>query len=82
MTTKAKDAKDTPAKATPAKAAEASAPADEAPEPAPRARHTSKSTPPGVCVVNDGRCVGRAVNGLVCSYHAMNYRADGTRRNQ
>lgn len=80
MTTKAKqDEKVTPAKATPTKA---SSPADEAPAPAPRERHTSKSTPPGVCVVNDGHCVGRAVNGLVCSYHAMHYRADGTRRTQ
>lgn len=34
------------------------------------------------CVVNGGRGmhVGRAVNGKVCSYHAMAYKADGTRR--
>lgn len=34
------------------------------------------------CVVNEGRGkhVGRAVNGKVCSYHAMRYKADGTRR--
>ena len=34
------------------------------------------------CVVNDGRGmhVGRAVNGKVCSYHAMQYHADGTPR--
>lgn len=28
----------------------------------------------------DGRCVGRPVNGLVCSYHAVYYRPDGTPR--
>lgn len=32
------------------------------------------------CVVNEPFHVGRAVNGLVCSYHAMRYKADGTRR--
>jgi len=34
------------------------------------------------CVVNNGRGmhVGRAVNGKVCSYHAMQYHADGTPR--
>lgn len=35
-----------------------------------------------VCVVQDGRCVGRAVNGAVCSYHAAQYRPNGTRRSQ
>jgi hypothetical protein len=33
------------------------------------------------CVVDDGTPhTGRAVNGVVCSAHAMHYRADGTRR--
>ena len=34
------------------------------------------------CVVNDGRGyhVGRAVNGKVCSYHAMAYKSDGSPR--
>lgn len=34
------------------------------------------------CVVNGGKGlhVGRAVNGKVCSYHAMHYDADGNRR--
>ena len=36
---------------------------------------------PGECVVDDGTPhTGRAVNGVVCSAHAMHYRADGTRR--
>lgn len=38
----------------------------------------------GVCVVPDGESstphVGRAVNGLVCSAHAMHYDAQGRRR--
>lgn len=34
------------------------------------------------CVVNDGRGyhVGRAVNGKVCSYHAMTHKSDGSPR--
>jgi len=34
------------------------------------------------CVVNGGKGmhVGRAVNGKVCSYHAMHYDRDGNRR--
>ena len=33
------------------------------------------------CVVDDGTAhVGRAVNGVVCSAHAMHYLADGTPR--
>jgi hypothetical protein len=32
------------------------------------------------CVVDEPFHVGRAVNGLVCSYHAMHYASDGTRR--
>lgn len=35
---------------------------------------------PGECVVDEAFHVGRAVNGKVCSYHAMRYRADGTPR--
>lgn len=34
----------------------------------------------GACVVNDGRCIGSAAIGVVCSYHAVYYRSDGTRR--
>lgn len=36
--------------------------------------------PAGACVVNTKNCVGRAVNGKVCSYHAMQYDAAGRRR--
>jgi hypothetical protein len=37
--------------------------------------------PAGECVVDDGTPhTGRAVNGVICSAHAMRYRADGTRR--
>ena len=32
------------------------------------------------CVVKSDFHVGRAVNGKVCSYHAMHYDADGNRR--
>ena len=32
------------------------------------------------CVVDAGFHVGRAVNGRVCSYHAMHYDAAGKRR--
>ena len=32
------------------------------------------------CVVESNFHVGRAVNGRVCSYHAMHYKADGTAR--
>lgn len=32
------------------------------------------------CVVKLPFHVGRAVNGKVCSYHAMHYAADGSRR--
>jgi len=36
---------------------------------------------PGDCVVDDGTAhMGRAVNGKVCSAHAMRYKADGTPR--
>ena len=34
----------------------------------------------GQCVVDDSVHVGHAVNGLVCSYHAMHYDAEGNRR--
>lgn len=37
-------------------------------------------TAPGECVVDAPFHVGRAVNGLVCSYHAMHYDANGNRR--
>ncbi len=32
------------------------------------------------CVVDSPFHVGRAVNGKVCSYHALHYKADGTPR--
>jgi hypothetical protein len=36
---------------------------------------------PGECVVDDGTAhMGRAVNGVVCSAHAMRYKSDGTPR--
>lgn len=36
---------------------------------------------PRACVVDDGTPhMGRAVNGRVCSAHAMRYKADGTPR--
>lgn len=40
----------------------------------------SPTRAPGECVVDEAFHVGRAVNGLVCSYHAMRYKADGTPR--
>lgn len=38
------------------------------------------ATPSSDCVVDAPYHVGRAVNGKVCSYHAMQYKADGTPR--
>lgn len=32
------------------------------------------------CAVNNRHCVGRAVNGKVCSAHAVSHKSDGTRR--
>lgn len=32
------------------------------------------------CVVNTDHCVGRAVNGVICSYHAMYYTPSGKLR--
>lgn len=57
----------------------------EVPEPAqrPYAELFDKAgVPYGTCVVNTPSCVGRAVNGVVCSYHAMHYRWDGTPRSE
>jgi hypothetical protein len=58
---------------------------EDAPEPA-EPEPAAEDSPPEpavdrtVCVVNDEHCNGRAVMGRVCSYHAMHYRPDGTRR--
>lgn len=41
----------------------------------------TKSKAPGQCVVDDGTPhMGRAVNGVVCSAHAMHYDAAGKKR--
>jgi hypothetical protein len=46
-----------------------------------RERMSAKETARGECVVKDGTPhMGRAVNGVICSAHAMNYKSDGTRR--
>jgi len=66
----------------------ARAPKTEQPTDTPPADDTGATAPDGRepvvsdCVVNGGRGmhVGRAVNGKVCSYHALHYKADGTRR--
>lgn len=44
------------------------------------AKARQKKIDAGECVVDESFHVGRAVNGLVCSYHAMHYLADGTLR--
>jgi len=47
----------------------------------PKVSERDKRVEAGQCVVDDGTVhVGRAVNGLVCSAHAMHYLADGTPR--
>jgi hypothetical protein len=47
----------------------------------PKMSERDKRVAAGLCVVDDDRAhVGRAVNGLVCSAHAMHYLADGTPR--
>lgn len=72
------------------KAAAAKAPAKAA-DPTPAKDTPAKDTTPAAvtegervstCVVNRGRGmhVGNAVNGKVCSYHAMHYDAAGNRR--
>lgn len=56
-----------------------SAPAGKADEPAPVPAAAEKRA--GECVVDDGTPhMGRAVNGKVCSAHAINYRPDGKKR--
>lgn len=54
------------------------------PEAAPKDPDVAVDEDPVVstCVVNDGRGmhVGNAVNGKVCSYHAMHYDSHGNRR--
>ena len=68
--------KSTDTKSTTATAAkdEATAVDETAPAEAAQARVDSD------CVVDELFHVGRAVNGKVCSYHAMHYASDGTRR--
>jgi hypothetical protein len=62
----------------------ASTPTEDAPvEPVAEAKPATKAAKvkAGECVVDDGTPhTGRAVNGLICSRHAINYRADGTPR--
>lgn len=85
--------KTTPAKlATPVKSAEPSGAAKEASvkASAPVAAAPAAAVPEdeakparvSTCVVNDGQGqhVGDAVNGKVCSYHAMHYDRNGNRR--
>lgn len=60
------------AKKTAAKAEESEA--------AKAAKARQKKVDAGECVVDSDFHIGRAVNGLVCSYHAMHYLADGTPR--
>jgi hypothetical protein len=53
----------------------------EEPKAEPKVSERDKRIEAGQCVVDDGTVhVGRAVNGLVCSAHAMQYLADGTPR--
>lgn len=64
-----------PVKAAPAKAAD--------PDTTPKDTAEDKATERvSTCVVNGGRGmhVGNAVNGKVCSYHAMHYHRDGSPR--
>jgi hypothetical protein len=70
---------DSTTKAAPAKAA-AEKTADPKSEPKAAAAATDERV--STCVVNNGRGthVGDAVNGKVCSYHAMHYDARGNRR--
>lgn len=63
--------KSTDTKAPAAASTEAPAPASAGPE----ATRVASD-----CVVDEPFHVGRAVNGKVCSYHAMRYKADGTPR--
>ncbi len=67
-----------PAVTPPADLPAAKPPVDPPAEPEPTAEAERVST----CVVNDGYGlhVGNAVNGKVCSYHAMHYDANGNRR--
>lgn len=58
---------------TPARAAAAEKPATATERAKPAAK-------PGECVVKSDRHVGAAVNGKVCSYHAVWYDRDGRRR--
>jgi hypothetical protein len=58
----------------------ADAPETAEPEPAAEDSPPEPAVDRTVCVVNDEHCNGRAVMGRVCSYHAMHYRPDGTRR--
>lgn len=69
----------------PAAAPSADPPAPPAADPAPPAApaDTTPDKPARVesdCVVDADYHTGRAVNGLVCSYHAMHYGSDGKRR--
>jgi len=82
--------KDDTTKAAPGKAATPAKPAEPAVTPKgpakaaaePKDEQEAKPERVSTCVVNDGQGmhVGDAVNGMVCSYHAMHYDAHGNRR--
>lgn len=75
--------KPTETKADPAPASRAPKVDDPAPtEPETDTEPAAQDRVVSDCVVHGGRGmhVGRAVNGKVCSYHAMRYHADGTPR--
>lgn len=80
MATIKDDSAKPPAKAAPAKVEPAAA-APKTPAPA-KTASPAKGPRVSTCVINDGRGthVGNAVNGKVCSYHAMQYDAAGNPR--
>lgn len=68
--------------ATTTKAAPAKAAAKDTTAAEPKTETPAEDERVSTCVVDDGRGfhVGNAVNGKVCSYHAMHYDANGNRR--
>ena len=70
-------------KAAPAKAAaKAADPKPDPPAPTVESEAVDEQPRVSTCAVNDGRGfhVGNAVNGVVCSYHAMHYDSAGNPR--
>lgn len=65
---------------TPAVTNEPPTPPAEPPAPAKAEAPAARPRVESDCVVNSDMHVGRAVNGKVCSYHAMHYDAAGKRR--